>query len=131
MRVVSLPLLFLLCSRCVLADSPAQDALRQLKSVSPTQRIAALRKLAHLPPDASASDPLLNALQDPSRAVRIEALKTWGIVGDRFNSYMAQKYHHESGITPKEMRRADEAHKSWKKKLVQSIGRVAEQRDGW
>lgn len=111
------------------ADVQTEAALKQLRSPSTPVRISALRKLARLPPHVSASEPLLDALQDSAVEVRIAALKAWERMAIPYADLMARKQGYYHTRTSEEHRIADEKQQVWQKKLIERIAAQAEQED--
>lgn len=67
------------------ANSPVKTAVDGLNSPTAQTRLLALRRLAKLPADKAALEPLLSALTDSDSTVRLEAVKAWGSVGNDYD----------------------------------------------
>src|SRR5690349_15585758 len=90
-RTIFLVMFLCLASLSVQAQS-LDSVLARLRSDTATERVAALRQLARMDADLRAFKPLLDALGDSSPDVRLEALKTWGVVGPAYDDAIIKAY---------------------------------------
>lgn len=127
----SLLFLFLLIAFGLASIAGAQsmeDTLKDLTSSTIEGRVNAVRHLAKLPPSFKAAEPLIKALRDPALEVRLEALKTWGSIGQKYDGLV------EDAERSKKTSSSEESYlgrwQSWQRELIGHLAACVEKGEG-
>src|SRR5688572_19948742 len=113
-RTILFFLLLIVASLSVQAQS-LDAALARLRSASAAERVSALRQLAKMPADLPALEPLTEALRDSSPDVRLEALNTWGSVGESYNKVVSREHRLRPLFTEERKKAERQAYSEWQK----------------
>ncbi len=110
-----------ICAEMRSAAQEIDQVCASLRSPIPTERAAALLRLAKLPAERVAIEPMMQAISDPSITVRRQALDTWGRVGGAYDDLVYAIHRHRHSRSDAENAAEEGAWQDWQKRLLASI----------